>query len=156
MKNNYKEFVDILIERLKIEFKKQDRSGVYGETQRLLAFNSNRIEGSSLSYNQTASIFETGTVSIENDIIRTKDIEEMNGHFLMFNNMLENYDSPLTEEMIKSFHYDLKYGVFEDKANGYPVGEYKNRGNRVSDIETSKPREVSQKIADLLSDYNNK
>lgn len=76
-----------LKDRLQIEFKKQDRSGVYGFTQRSIAYNSNRIEGSSLTEKQTASMFETGTLYADDPdmIFRTKDIEEMNGHFKMFN-----------------------------------------------------------------------
>lgn len=87
-------------------------------------------------------------------VMRTKDIEETTGHFIMFNNMLKTYNMPITEELIKSYHYDLKCGVFEDKANGYPVGEYKTRGNRVSDIETAKVEEVKTKMEKLLNDYN--
>ncbi len=150
-------YVDVLIKRLMIEFQKQDRSGIYGETQRIFAYNSNRIEGSTLTYNQTASIFNTGTiVSSEDQFIKTKDIEEMNGHFTMFNNMLMTYDKELNEELIKSYHYDLKIGVFEDKANGYPVGDYKTRGNRVSDILTVTPQEVSKCMKELLDNYNSK
>ncbi len=156
MKQEYSKNFETLVQRLEIEFEKSDRSGIYGETQRRLAYNSNRIEGSTLSYNQTASIFETGTIASTEELIKTKDIEEMNGHFLMFNNMLKNFRKPLSEKMIKSFHYDLKFGVFEDKANGYPVGEYKNRGNRVSDIETSTPEEVTAKMQALLEWYTNK
>ena len=149
-------YVDLLVKRLIIEFKKQDKSGIYGETQRLLAYNSNRIEGSTLTYNQTASIFNTGSISTDDEVIRTKDIEEMNGHFAMFNNMLKTYNDILTEDLIKSYHYDLKIGVFEDKANGYLVGEYKNRGNRVSDIKTASVSDVPNLMKELLNKYNNK
>ncbi len=156
MEYNYNTQFEKLLKRLKIEFNKQDKSGAYGETQRLLAYNSNRIEGSTLTYNQTSSIFETGTILSDDEIVKTKDIEEMNGHFVMFNNMLKNYNLTLSEDLIKSYHYDLKFGVFEDKANGYPVGEYKNRGNRVSDITTSSPSDVSDKMKSLLNEYNSK
>lgn len=76
-----KTYMERLKERLNIEFKKQDRSGIYGFTQRSMAYNSNRIEGSTLTEKQTASMFETGTLYADDpDIIfRTKDIEEMNG-----------------------------------------------------------------------------
>lgn len=149
-------FVMSLIQRLKIEYEKQDRSGVYGETQRLLAYNSNRIEGSTLTYKQTASLFETSTLTSDKDqLIKSKDVEEMNGHFVMFNNMLKNYNQELSQELIKSYHYDLKIGVFEDKANGYPVGEYKNRVNKVSDIVTVSPNDVPLKMQELLNWYNN-
>ncbi len=148
-------YVAILLKRFNIEYQKQDHSGVYGETQRHLAYNSNKIEGSTLTFNQTAFLFDTKALaSDENKLVRTKDIEEMNGHFVMFNNMLKTYNQELSEELIKSYHYDLKIGVFEDKANGYPVGEYKNRGNRVADIVTTSPSEVSKKMQKLLNWYN--
>ena len=146
-----------LIERLQIEYERQDKSGVYGLTQRLLAYNSNKIEGSTLTYNQTSSIFETGYLSSDGDMtIRTKDVEEMTGHFVMFNNMLKSYQDNLSEELIKKYHYDLKSGVFEDIANGYPIGEYKTRANIVSDIKTILPSEVEGEIKKLLDDYNSK
>ena len=119
--------VEQLKKRLQIEFEKQDRSGIYGFTQRNLAYNSNKIEGSTLTERQTASLFETGTIFGEDAIFRAKDVEEMTGHFLMFNYMLQTYQEPLTEDLVKQYHYRLKAGVFEDLANGYPVGEYKNR-----------------------------
>ena len=86
---NENEFTVRLKQRLLIEFKKQDRSGVYGFTQRSMAYNSNRIEGSTLTEKQTASMFETGTFYTDDTdvIFRSKDIEEMNGHFKMFNYM---------------------------------------------------------------------
>lgn len=146
-----------LIERLQVEYERQDKSGVYGLTQRLLAYNSNKIEGSTLTYNQTSSIFETGYLSSDGDMtIRTKDVEEMTGHFVMFNNMLKSYQDNLSEELIKKYHYDLKSGVFEDIANGYPIGEYKTRANIVSDIKTILPGEVEDEIKKLLDNYNSK
>lgn len=150
-------YVSKLLGRLNIELNRQDKSGVYGLTQRLLAYNSNKIEGSTLTYNQTSSIFETGYLNTEEDItIRTKDVEEMTGHFIMFNNMLKSYNNNLSEELIKKYHYDLKSGVFEDIANGYPIGEYKSRANIVSDILTMSPTDVSKEINNLILEYNKK
>ena len=77
-------FIQYLIERFRIEQKKRDRSGIYGFTQRLMAYNSNKIEGSTLTEEQTASLFDTGTLPKSDDYYRAKDVEEMNGHFLMF------------------------------------------------------------------------
>lgn len=147
-------FVQELIDRFQIEQKKNDRSGVYAITQRMLAYNSNKIEGSTLTEKQTASLFDTGTLSAEDALIRAKDVEEMTGHFLMFNEMLKTYDQPLSHELIKRYHYKLKSGVFEDIANGYPIGEYKNRRNRVSDIVTALPEEVEARMTELLAGYN--
>ena len=102
------DYVSILIDRLKIEFEKNDRSGVYEETQINLGYNSNKIEGSTLTYNQISILFDTKyLVSAKEQLIRTKDVEEMNGHFVMFNNMLKTYNQELTEDLIKSYHYDL-------------------------------------------------
>lgn len=125
--SNDKEFLKFLLERFKIERERFDRSGVYAYTQRLLAYNSNKIEGSTLTEEQTASLFDNGTLPKSDDYYRAKDVEEMNGHFLMFNKMLDTLDEPLTQELIKKFHYELKSGVFEDRANGYAIGDYKQR-----------------------------
>ena len=94
-------FIHFLLDRFKIEHAKRDRSGVYGFTQRLMAYNSNKIEGSTLTEEQTASLFDTGVLPKSEDYYRAKDVEEMNGHFLMFNKMLDTLDSQLTEDLIK-------------------------------------------------------
>ena len=156
MNYNNKKLIDDLINRFKIEFEKNDRSSVYGFTQRKMAYNSNKIEGSTLTENQTASLFDTGTLSSNGELIRSKDVEEATGHFIMFNNMLKTYNENLTEELIKSYHYDLKSGVFEDKANGYAIGEYKKRANTVSNIKVALPEEVETRMKELLSNYNEK
>ena len=150
-------FMKRLKERLLIEFKKQDRSGVYGYTQRSMAYNSNRIEGSTLTEKQTASMFETGTLYTDDTevIFRAKDIEEMNGHFKMFNYIMKNIEAPLDEDLIKGMHRNLKEGVFEDFANGYAIGDWKKRENRVSDINVALPQEVPEKIHNLIEEYNN-
>ena len=144
-----------LKERLFIEFNKRDRSGIYAVTSRELAYNSNKIEGSTLTENQTASLFDTGLLPVSDNVYRAKDIEEMNGHFLMFNHMLKTLDEDLSEELIKKFHYELKSGVFEDKANGYNIGEYKARPNIAGAMQTSLPVNVSDDMKELLIWYKN-
>lgn len=148
--------VELLKSRLHIEAERNDRGGVYALTQRKLAYNSNRIEGSTLTEKQTASIFETGTIRANGDVFRTKDVEEMTGHFTMFNYMLQTCEEVLSQKLIKGYHYRLKAGVFEDIANGYPIGEYKNRRNMVSDIVISAPEEVEADMQALLDSYNSK
>lgn len=148
-----KDFVQQLLDRFKIEKKKRDRSGIYGLTQRELAYNSNKIEGSTLTKEQTASLFDTGMLPRSDDYYRAKDIEEMNGHFLMFNTMLDTLEQPLSQELIKKFHYELKSGVFEDRANGYAVGDYKKRANIIGIHDTANPKEVPEKMTELLEWY---
>ena len=156
LNSNNEKYIDKLIERFQIEHQKNDRSGVYALTQKMLAYNSNKIEGSTLTENQTASLFETGTVYADGEIIKAKDIEEMTGHFSMFNEMLKSYDQPLSHELIKKYHFRLKSGVFEDLANGYAVGEYKRRSNMVSNIVTASPQDVFNAMDDLINEYNKK
>ncbi len=148
--------VQALISRILIEYRKSDRSGIYAKTQTEMAYNSNKIEGSTLTPEQTSSLFTTGTLRSDGEIVyRAKDIEEMTGHFSMFNHMLKNWEQPLTEQLIKEFHYHLKAGVFEDRANGYPVGEYKNRVNCVSDIQVANPDRVQLYMQELIRRYEN-
>ena len=94
-------FVKELIRRFEIEQRKNDHGGIYALTQRMMAYNSNKIEGSTLTEKQTASLFDTGTLTSEDAVIRAKDVEEMTGHFVMFSEMLKTYTLPLSHELIK-------------------------------------------------------
>lgn len=151
---NTADFIRNLLERFKIEHTKRDRSGVYGFTQRLLAYNSNKIEGSTLTEEQTASLFDTGILPKTDDYYRAKDVEEMNGHFLMFNQMLDTLDAALDQQIIKSFHFELKSGVFEDRANGYAIGDYKKRPNMIGIHQTTLPSQVPDAMTELLNWYH--
>ena len=148
------DFLDFLLERFKIEREKFDRSSVYAYTQRLLAYNSNKIEGSTLTEEQTASLFDNGTLPKSDDYYRAKDVEEMNGHFLMFNRMLDTLGELLSQDMIKQFHYELKSGVFEDRANGYAIGDYKQRPNMIGMYQTVKPENIAQEMYLLMEWYD--
>lgn len=151
---NTADFIRNLLERFKIEHTKRDRSGVYGFTQRLLAYNSNKIEGSMLTEEQTASLFDTGILPKTDDYYRAKDVEEMNGHFLMFNKMLDILDADLDQQIIKSFHFESKSGVFEDRANGYAIGDYKKRPNMIGIHQTTLPSQVPDAMTELLNWYH--
>lgn len=149
--------VNELISAMKKEEQGKYRQGIYAKTQKSMAYNSNKIEGSTLTPDQTETLFDTGTLISDSMVTyRAKDIEEMNGHFKMFNIMLNTLDEPLTEDLIKKYHYALKAGVFEDFANGYPVGEYKNRLNTVNGIDTAHPLDVKRQMAALLEEYSGK
>lgn len=154
MDNEKKEVLDFLLGRFKIEKERFDRSGIYAFTQRLLAYNSNKIEGSTLTEEQTASLFDYGTLPKSDDYYRAKDVEEMNGHFLMFNWMLDTLTEPLTQELIKQYHYELKSGVFEDRANGYAIGDYKKRPNMIGMYQTVEPQSVEREMCLLLEWYH--
>jgi Fic family protein len=150
-----REISRLIKENILRDFQIGERKGLYSLTQKMMAYNSNRIEGSTLTSEQTATLFDTGTITANGvEVYRAKDIEEMQGHFKMFNQMLKYIDEPLSENLIKSYHYQLKSGVFEDYANGYPVGEYKNRANTVSDIQTSLPENVAERMKELIDEYN--
>ncbi len=154
MSNIKQQYLEELKKQLLYEMKTEKRGGIYGLAQRTMAYNSNRIEGSTLTERQTASMFETGTISNDDDLfIRTKDIEEMTGHFRMFNQTLQTLTEPLSIAIIKQMHYNLKVGVFEDVANGYPCGEFKNRKNYVSTITTTLPEDVPAHMEELISRY---
>lgn len=152
-KDDQKRVSAYIADRLLIEHKKNDKSGIYGITQYTFAYNSNHMEGSTLTENQTRDLFETGTLPVSGNEYKAKHVEEATGHFMMFNEMLHTYDQALNEDIIKKYHYRLKIGVFEDMANGYPCGEYKIRANRVSDIRTALPQEVAGEMQDLLKWY---
>ncbi len=147
------DFLEFLLQRFQIERERFDRSGVYACTQRLLAYHSNRIEGSTLTEEQTASLFDNGILPKSDDYYRAKDVEEMSGHFLMFNKMLDTLDMPLSQELIKQFHYELKSGVFEDRANGYAIGDYKRRPNMIGMFQTVRPEHVEEEMNLLMEWY---
>ncbi|KSV58749.1 Fic family protein [Acetivibrio ethanolgignens] len=147
-----------LVKAIKVCFTKEqkmrDRSGLYGYTQRVLAYNSNKIEGSTLTPEQTALLFEEGFLPATEDYYRAKDVEEMNGHFLMFNYTIKTIDDRLSEDLVKALHYELKAGVFEDRANGYAIGDYKKRPNTVGGISTVLPSKVATEMKKLIDWYN--
>ena len=98
------------------EAARNDTGGIYKCTQVKLAYNSNKMEGNRMTVDDATLLFETGIVP--DGECRPKDIEERRGHFVMFNNAMGGFYSPLDEDTIKSYHYDLQCGVFEFIANG--------------------------------------
>ena len=95
----------------------QDKSGVYGIAQRLAGYQSNHIEGSSLTPEQTADLFLTGTREQDQTAVRVKDVEDLSGHFGMLNEALKTIRQPFTQDLIRQFHIVLKSGVWEDCIN---------------------------------------
>ena len=124
------------------------RGGIYGIMQITAAYNSNKIEGGLLSEEQVTEIFSQGQIMAGD--FRNKDVEEMQGHFKMFDYMLDSLGKPLSPEIIKGMHRNLKEDVFEDLANGYVAGDWKTRRNTVGGITTALPDEVPTRIEGLL------
>ena len=148
-----KDYKQWLVERFIIERKRFDRSGVYAYTQRAMAYNSNKIEGSTLTPEQTASLFDNGTLPQSDDYYRAKDVEEMNGHFLMFNYMLDTLDEELTPELIKHLLFSSKRRESEDWPDWYAIGGSSKRPNMAGMYRTTLPQDVETEMNQLLKWY---
>ena len=128
---------------------------LYHKTQIDFAYNTNHIEGSTITPDETASIYDTGTILTSSDkVIVLKDATEIQNHFTLFKYMLDTIDDNLTEDMIKKFHFILKNGTLTDEEKvWFNVGEYKSKKNFVGDIITSLPSKVSNDMKNLLKWY---
>ncbi len=129
--------------------------GLYHELQIRMTYNSNHIEGSKLSEDQTRLIFETNTIDI-GDGIPVDDILETVHHFRAIDYCIDIAEDELTEEIIKKLHYILKHDTKNSTLSWFAVGDYKKRANVVGGRETSKPSEVSKHMKVLLENYNAK
>jgi Fic family protein len=146
-----------LLERLIEEKEMRLKGGLYHHTQVKLAFNSNRIEGSRLSEDQTRYIYETNTVNTEaEETADVDDIIETVNHFSCFDFMLLHADEELTEDMIKEFHLMLKRSTSDERKEWFRVGEYKSRPNVVGEKKTAAPSKVDGEMQKLLAGYNQK
>ena len=134
------------------------KGGLYHQTQIRLAFNSNRIEGSRLSEEQTRYIYDTNTLHLENgdSTANVNDIIETVNHFLCFDYMLDVAREPLSEIQIKEYHRLLKNGTSDARKTWFRVGEYKSKPNVVGGIETSLPKDVHTDMRNLLNQYHQK
>ena len=140
-----------------IRQKENNLSGnLYYKTQIDFAYNTNHIEGSTITPDETESIYETGTIlTSEDKVIVIKDITETKNHFTLFKYMLDTINEPLSEDMIKNYHFILKNGTVDDSdREWFNVGEYKKLKNFVGNIETSLPSNVPLDMKNLISWYN--
>lgn len=134
------------------------KGGIYHQTQTKLAYNTNRIEGSKLSEEQTRYIYETNTIFLKDDetTVNVDDIVETVNHFSCFDYMLDIAGEPLSEEHIKKFHFLLKINTSDVKKSWFRIGDYKLRPNMVGGIETSSPTDVASDMEKLVATYRNK
>lgn len=127
--------------------------GIYNKLQVDFAFNSNHIEGSTLSHEQTRYIFDTHSLSGDN--IKVDDVLETINHFRCFDYILDTYNEDLTEDYIKTVHRLLKSNTLSAESKEAVVGDYKKYANEVGDIKTTPPQRVSDQILQLIDEYYN-
>ena len=130
--------------------------GIYHKTQIDLTYNSNRIEGSRLTYDQTRDIFETNKVCVETEALNVDDVIETVNHFRCIDLIIDRAKAALTEKFIKELHFILKNGTSDSRKEWFAVGDYKRMPNEVGGMDTALPEEVADKMKALLAEYNGK
>ena len=130
------------------------KGGIYHRTQIDLTYNSNHIEGSRLTHEQTRYIFETNTIGFEGESIRIDDIIETTSHFRCIDFIIDRAEERLTEKFIKELHRMLKANTSDSRKEWFAVGEYKSLPNEVGGNETTAPEDVQREMQTLLKEYN--
>lgn len=151
--NGKKEKKPKLLDILQEEKANKYSGGIYHKTQIELTYNSNHIEGSRLTHDQTRYIFETNTIGIDDSIVNVDDVIETSNHFRCIDMIIDNARASLTENFIKELHLTLKSSTSDSRKDWFAVGEYKKFPNEVGGIETALPEDVSSKIKALLAEY---
>ncbi len=154
--NKKKEKPTTLLDILRDEKANKYSGGIYHKTQIDLTYNSNHMEGSRLTHDQTRYIFETNTIGIEKEVINVDDVIETANHFRCIDMIIDRAKLSLTEKIIKELHLILKNGTSDSRNDWFAVGNYKKLPNEVGGMETALPEEVANKMKKLLSEYNNK
>ena len=132
------------------------KGGIDHKTQIDLTYNSNHIEGSRLTHDQTRYIFETNTIGIEGESVRVDDIIETTNHFRCIDLIIDRAEEKLTESLIKELYLILKSGTSDSRKDWFTVGDYKRLPNEVGGNETTAPEDVHREIKALLKEYNSK
>lgn len=143
-----------LLTRLKLEKESQIPGGIYHKVQIELTYNSNHIEGSRLTHEQTRFIFETNTIGIQDQTINVDDIVETSNHFSCIDQVIDSANYPLNESFIKQLHGILKSGTSDSRKAWFAVSDYKRIENEVGGKPTTKPADVSKEMKNLLKMYN--
>ena len=143
-----------LLNTLRKEKQAKLKGGIYHKTQINLTFNSNHIEGSRLTEDQTRFIYETNTIGVEDKVVNVDDVIETANHFRCIDYIIDNANEPLTEKMIKELHFMLKVGTSDSRKDWFNVGDYKKLPNEVGGEETCQPENVKEEMKKLLNNYN--
>ncbi len=133
------------------------KGGLYHKTQVNLAYNSNRIEGSKLTEEQTRYIFETRTIGFKDqEAVPIDDIIETSNHFIAFDYLIDTLNLTINNQIIKEFHKILKTGTFDSTTGWFKVGDWKKLPNEVGGKETTHPQNVETEMNLLMKQYNTK
>ncbi|MDY4409235.1 MAG: Fic family protein [Prevotella sp.] len=144
-----------LLQALKEQKEGKVKGGIYHRVQIELTYNSNHIEGSKLSKDQTRMIFETHTIApVEGSAVKVDDIIETVNHFRCVDYIIDHANDPLTEGLVKQLHRILKTGTVDSTRDWFAVGDYKRLPNEVGGIETSAPEDVAGDMRALLAWYS--
>lgn len=145
-----------LLNALRKEKQAHIRGGLYHKIQIELTYNSNRIEGSRLTEEQTRFIYETNTIGIDQSAVNVDDIIETVNHFRCVDFILDNAKAQLSEKLIKELHFMLKVGTSDSRKDWFNVGGYKKLPNAIGGKETTRPKDVAIVMKKLLEVYNDK
>lgn len=145
-----------LLDVMKRELESKLPGGIYHKVQIDLTFNSNHMEGSKLTHDQTRYIFETNTIGITKEFVNVDDVVETANHFKCIDRMIEEANHILSEKFLKELHLVLKNGTSDSRKDWFAVGEYKQNANEVGGNATTAPVNVSKEMKALLFAYNQK
>ena len=154
--NKRKEAKSTLLDILKEQKASKYSGGIYHKTQIDLTYNSNHIEGSRLTHDQTRYIFETNTIGVEKEVLNVDDVIETVNHFRCIDMIIDHARAVLTEKFTKELHLVLKNGTSDSRKDWFAVGDYKKLPNEVGGMDTTIPEEVADKMKTLLMEYNAK
>lgn len=145
-----------LLDILQDEKTNKYSGGIYHKTQIDLTYNSNHIEGSRLTHDQTRYIFETNTIGIEKEVLNVDDVIETANHFRCIDKIIDHAKTTLSEKFIKELHLILKNGTSDSRKDWFAVGDYKKLPNEVGGMPTALPEDVADRMKELLAEYNGK
>jgi Fic family protein len=152
--NKHSEAKKTLLEILKAEKAAKLHGGIYHKIQIDLTYNSNHIEGSRLTHDQTRYIFETNTIGVSDAAVKVDDVVETANHFKCIDMIIDSATHGLSESFIKQLHAVLKNGTSDSRLEWFAVGDYKKLPNEVGGINTAAPENVVAEMKKLLAGYN--
>lgn len=152
--NKHVDMPKTLLDVLRAEKAAKLHGGIYHRVQIDLTYNSNHIEGSRLTHDQTRYIFETNTIDLSDGAVKVDDVVETANHFKCIDMIIDSAAHVPSEAFIKQLHATLKSGTSDSRQDWFAVGDYKKLPNEVSGIDTAQPEEVAAQMKKLLSEYN--